>query len=164
MMDREQVEQRREEILDVLYKEATSTESVFRAERIAAAAAYLSHTWAIVDPPGGRPPGAGRRVLQSAGARAYARTPARTTEYACSPGCWLKDEKEAAAVQVLIACEYSGRERDAFIDAGHEAWSADLLPGEGKYRRRHFQGNVLPLLREPWDLVIAHPPCTYLGS
>ena len=67
-------------------------------------------------------------------------------------------------MQVLIACEYSGRERDAFIDAGHEAWSADLLPGEGKYRRRHFQGNVLPLLREPWDLVIAHPPCTYLTA
>ena len=70
-MDREEVAGRREKILDDLYRVATGIgrgSAPTNSERIAAAAAYLSHTWAIVDPPGGRPPGAGRRVLQRAGA------------------------------------------------------------------------------------------------
>jgi hypothetical protein len=63
--------------------------------------------------------------------------------------------------RVLIACEYSGRTRQAFRALGHDAWSCDLLPSEDD-SPYHIQGNVLPLLRQPWDLVIAHPPCTRL--
>ena len=62
--------------------------------------------------------------------------------------------------KVLIACEYSGIVRDAFIEAGHNAISCDLLPTERP--GPHIRGDVRELLREPWDLVIAHPPCTYL--
>ena len=64
-------------------------------------------------------------------------------------------------LRVLIACEYSGRVRQAFRDMGHNAWSCDLLPSEDG-SPFHVQGDVLPMLREPWDLVIAHPPCTRL--
>lgn len=66
----------------------------------------------------------------------------------------------ADKMRVLVACEYSGRVRDAFIAAGHDAISADLLPTESP--GPHYQGDVTPLLRESWDLVIAHPPCTRL--
>ena len=62
--------------------------------------------------------------------------------------------------KVLIACEYSGIVRDAFIAAGHDAISCDLLPTERP--GPHIQGDVWEVLREPWDLVIAHPPCNYL--
>ena len=62
--------------------------------------------------------------------------------------------------KVLIACEYSGIVRDAFIAAGHDAISCDLLPTERP--GPHIQGDVRDLLCEPWDLVIAHPPCNYL--
>ena len=65
-----------------------------------------------------------------------------------------------APKRVLIACEYSGIVRDAFIAEGHDAISCDLLPTERP--GPHIQGDVRELLREPWDLVIAHPPCTYL--
>jgi len=61
-------------------------------------------------------------------------------------------------VRVLVACEFSGRVRDAFIARGHNAISCDLLPNDGP----HIQGDVRGLLSEPWDLVIAHPPCTRL--
>ena len=64
--------------------------------------------------------------------------------------------------KVLIACEYSGIVRDAFIAAGHDAISCDLLPTERP--GPHIQGDVRELLRKPWDLVIAHPPCTYLST
>ena len=63
-------------------------------------------------------------------------------------------------MKVLVACEYSGRVRDAFIALGHDAVSCDLLPTEQP--GPHIQGDVRPLLRQPWDLVIAHPPCTRL--
>jgi hypothetical protein len=63
-------------------------------------------------------------------------------------------------MKVLIACERSGRVRDAFIAAGHDAISCDLAPTESP--GPHVQGDVLPLLRKPWDLVIAHPECTRL--
>ena len=67
-------------------------------------------------------------------------------------------------MRVLVACEYSGRVRDAFLDAGHYALSCDLLPTDSKYPRgEHYQGDVLNLLGEGWDLMIAHPPCTYLS-
>ena len=62
--------------------------------------------------------------------------------------------------QVLIACEYSGIVRDAFIAEGHDAISCDLLPTERP--GPHIQGDVREVLQRPWDLVIAHPPCTYL--
>lgn len=65
------------------------------------------------------------------------------------------------AMRVLVACEFSGTVRDAFASKGHDAWSCDLLPSEKP--GQHIQGDVLPLLGNGWDLVIAHPPCTYLS-
>lgn len=67
----------------------------------------------------------------------------------------------AVPVRVLVACEFSGVVRDAFRVRGHDAWSCDLLPSENP--GQHIQGDVLPVLRERWDVVIAHPPCTYLS-
>jgi hypothetical protein len=64
-------------------------------------------------------------------------------------------------MKVLIACEYSGRVRDAFIKGGHEAMSCDLLPTDAP--GPHYQGSVLDILNDGWDLMIAHPPCTYLS-
>jgi hypothetical protein len=63
---------------------------------------------------------------------------------------------------LLIACEFSGVVRDAFLRRGHDAWSCDLLPTE--VPGPHIQGDVLSVVwRQPgWDLMIAHPPCTYL--
>ena len=63
-------------------------------------------------------------------------------------------------MKVLIACEYSGVMRDAFLRRGHDAISCDLLPTD--VPGPHIQGDVRPLLAKPWDLVIAHPPCTRL--
>lgn len=65
-------------------------------------------------------------------------------------------------MRVLIACEFSGRVRNAFSRQGHEAWSADLLPTDSP--GNHFQGDVLDILDGGWDLMIAHPPCTYLAN
>jgi hypothetical protein len=64
-------------------------------------------------------------------------------------------------MRVLVACEFSGRVRQAFRDLGHDAWSCDLLPSEDE-SAHHVQGDVRAMLREPWDLVVAHPPCTRL--
>jgi hypothetical protein len=64
-------------------------------------------------------------------------------------------------MRVLIACEFSGVVRDAFLDRGHDAWSCDLLPSESK-RRKHLKIDVREVLDDGWDLMIAHPPCTYL--
>lgn len=64
-------------------------------------------------------------------------------------------------MRVLIACEYSGRVRDAFIRGGHEAMSCDLLPTDSP--GPHYQGDVRDVMREGWDLMVAHPPCTYLS-
>jgi site-specific DNA-cytosine methylase len=63
--------------------------------------------------------------------------------------------------KILIACEYSGIVRDAFVAAGHDATSCDLLPTErvGK----HYQGDVFDIINDGWDLMIAHPPCTHLA-
>ena len=63
-------------------------------------------------------------------------------------------------MRVLVACEFSGVVREAFKALGHDAWSCDLLPSEQP--GSHIQGDVLGLLGEGWDLMIAHPPCTYL--
>lgn len=65
-------------------------------------------------------------------------------------------------MKVLVACEYSGIVRDAFFKKGHDAWSCDILPTESK--GNHIQGDVLEHLDKGWDLMIAHPPCTYLSN
>ena len=62
-------------------------------------------------------------------------------------------------MKVLVACEFSGVMRDAFRRRGHNAWSCDLLAG-GRF---HIQGDALKAVSRKWDLVIAHPPCTYLA-
>ncbi len=64
-------------------------------------------------------------------------------------------------MKVLVACEYSGIVRDAFIAKGHEAISCDLL--ETDRPGPHYQGDVRELLNYPFDLMIAHPPCTDLS-
>lgn len=76
--------------------------------------------------------------------------------------------------KVLVACEMSGRVRTAFAKRGWDAWSADLLPDEtGMWNElpqynvktgQHYQGDVLDIIREDWDLVICHPPCTDLSQ
>jgi len=64
-------------------------------------------------------------------------------------------------MKVLIACEFSQVVTEAFIKRGHDAMSCDLLPGEKGLP--HYQGNVLDILNNGWDIMIAHPPCTYLS-
>ena len=65
-------------------------------------------------------------------------------------------------MRVLVACEYSGRVRDAFLRRGHDAMSCDLLPTE--IPGPHYQGPVEDVLSDGWDLMVAHPPCTYLAN
>jgi hypothetical protein len=67
---------------------------------------------------------------------------------------------EGQPMKVLIACEFSGVVRDAFIGGGHDAMSCDLLPTETP--GPHYQGSVMDILDDGWDLMVAHPPCTYL--
>lgn len=64
-------------------------------------------------------------------------------------------------MRVLVACEYSGRVRDAFRRHGHDAWSCDLLPSE--VLGPHFMAPVEHVLHLGWDLMVAHPPCTHLA-
>jgi len=64
-------------------------------------------------------------------------------------------------MRVLVACEYSGKVRDAFKARGHDAWSCDLLPTD--VEGQHIQGDVLDILDQGWDLMVAHPPCTHLA-
>ena len=65
-------------------------------------------------------------------------------------------------MKVLVACEFSGRVREAFRSRGHEAWSCDLLPTEipSDY---HLQGDILNYLWMNWDMMIAFPPCSHLA-
>lgn len=65
-------------------------------------------------------------------------------------------------MRVLVACEYSGRVRDAFIRRGHEAMSCDILPTDSP--GPHYQGDVKNILGDNWDLMVAHPPCTYMTN
>lgn len=65
-------------------------------------------------------------------------------------------------MKVLVACEYSGRVREAFRAKGHDAYSCDLLESEDN-SEHHIIGDCLSLLTLDWDLMIAHPPCTYLA-
>ena len=66
-------------------------------------------------------------------------------------------------MRVLVACEFSGVVRRAFRALGHDAWSCDLLPAEDG-ALQHYQCDVRDVLHGEWDLMIAHPPCTYLAS
>lgn len=66
-------------------------------------------------------------------------------------------------MRILIACEASGHVREAFRAKGHDAWSADLLPASDG-SPYHAQGDVLAILAQGWDMLIAHPPCTYLTN
>jgi len=63
-------------------------------------------------------------------------------------------------MKILVACEFSGTVRDAFIKNGHDAMSCDLEPTE--VPGPHYQGNVMDVINQDWDLMIAFPPCTYL--
>lgn len=65
-------------------------------------------------------------------------------------------------MKVLIACESSGTVRDAFIKLGHDAVSADILPSDTP--GPHYQGDVMDIINDGWDLMIAHPPCQYLSN
>ena len=64
-------------------------------------------------------------------------------------------------MKVLVACEFSGTVRDAFARRGHDAMSCDLLPTEKD--GPHYQGNVMDIIGDGWDLMVAHPPCTHLA-
>lgn len=64
-------------------------------------------------------------------------------------------------MRVLVACEFSGTVKDAFAKLGHDAWSCDLEPSETP--GQHYQGDVMDILADGWDLMIAHPPCTHLA-
>lgn len=66
------------------------------------------------------------------------------------------------SLRVLVACEYSGTVRDAFRKLGHDAWSCDILPTDAD-DRWHLECKVEEVINEGWDLMIAHPPCTYLS-
>ena len=65
-------------------------------------------------------------------------------------------------MKVLVACEYSGTVREAFTERGHDAWSCDLLPTDIP-SDKHIQGDCLEAIAsQKWDLIIGHPPCTFL--
>jgi len=64
-------------------------------------------------------------------------------------------------MKILVACEFSGIVRDAFQEAGHNAWSCDLI--ESETAGNHIQGDVLDYLDDGWDMMIGFPPCTYLA-
>jgi hypothetical protein len=65
-------------------------------------------------------------------------------------------------MKVLIACEFSGVVREAFRKRGHDAWSCDFLESEGS-QEFHYRGDVRSYMKQDWDLMIAHPPCTHLA-
>jgi hypothetical protein len=67
-------------------------------------------------------------------------------------------------MKILIACEESQRVCEAFRKKGHEAYSCDILPCSGGHPEWHIQGDVLEQLNKGWDMLIAHPPCTFLSN
>jgi len=78
-------------------------------------------------------------------------------------GCTCETERMSAPkMRVLVACEFSGEVRRAFRARGHDAWSCDLLPAEDD-EPYHIMSDVMRVLGEGWDLMIAHPPCTHLA-
>lgn len=76
---------------------------------------------------------------------------------------WTRDlAVEGQLMRVLVACEFSGVVRDAFIRAGHEAVSCDLLPSDSDLGR-HYKGDIRNFMHMHWDMMIAFPPCTHLA-
>lgn len=67
-------------------------------------------------------------------------------------------------MKILVACEESQAVTIELRRLGHEAYSCDLLPCSGGHPEWHLQQDVLPLLHEKWDMIIAFPPCTYLSN
>lgn len=68
-------------------------------------------------------------------------------------------------IKILVACEESGTVVEQFINIGYKnVWSCDILPCSGKFPNHHLQQDVVPLLSQEWDLIIAHPPCNHLSS
>lgn len=67
-------------------------------------------------------------------------------------------------MKILVACEESQVVCQAFRDKGHEAYSCDIIPASGQHPEWHIQGDALKVLNEGWDMMIAHPPCTYLSN
>ena len=70
-------------------------------------------------------------------------------------------------MKILVACEYSGIVRDEFLKKGHDAYSCDILSCESEYYTksdRHYKCDVMDILDDDWDMMIAHPPCTYLSN
>lgn len=65
-------------------------------------------------------------------------------------------------MKILIGCEFSGIVRDAFSERGHDVISCDLIPSEQP--GQHYQGNVIDIINDGFDMLIAHPPCTYLAN
>ena len=65
-------------------------------------------------------------------------------------------------MKILVACEQSGRVRDAFKALGHDAWSCDILPTDSP--GQHLQCDITTVLNNGWDLMVAHPPCTYMAN
>ena len=65
-------------------------------------------------------------------------------------------------MKILVACEFSGVVREAFAAKGHDAWSCDIEPTD--IPGQHYQGDVMDILGDGWDMMIAHPPCTYLSN
>ena len=66
-------------------------------------------------------------------------------------------------MRILVACEFSGTVRDAFLRSGHYAISCDLVPSDSDFGE-HYQGDVFDIINDGWDMMIAHPPCTYLTN
>jgi len=67
-------------------------------------------------------------------------------------------------MKILVACEESGTVTTELLKLGHDAWSCDILPTSGNMSHRHIQGDVVSLLSQKWDMIIAFPPCTYLSN
>jgi site-specific DNA-cytosine methylase len=74
----------------------------------------------------------------------------------------FNDKIHDAPLRILVACEFSGTVRDAFARHGHESVSCDLLPTDAP-GGWHYKGDVLDIIHDGWDLMIAHPPCTHLA-
>ena len=80
-----------------------------------------------------------------------------------SEGCSVHEyRRRVSGMKVLVACEFSGVVRRAFRNCGHDAWSCDLMESEDA-SEFHIQGDVLDILGDGWDMMIAHPPCTHLA-
>lgn len=67
-------------------------------------------------------------------------------------------------MKILVACEESQAVTIELRELGHEAYSSDILPCSGGHPEWHFEGDVIPLLKQKWDMIIAFPPCTYLSN